>query len=124
MGAWLVGEGPIGDDWLYAQVDKVHDKFLTKWLLQHIVSSIKCSVKFDSGLDGKRGMKRLGLRRWRTHVTRIIELIRHGLQAYEVALGGGEATMLDTLPRGVRRVENDNAVLGGIRVWADPKNRT
>ena len=72
---------------------------------------------------GKRGMKRLGLRRWRKHVARIIELLRNGLQADEVVVGGGEAKMLDRLPRGVRRVDNDNAILGGLRIWADPKNR-
>jgi polyphosphate glucokinase len=73
---------------------------------------------------GKRGMKRLGLRRWRKHVLRIIALLGHGLQADEVVVGGGEAKLLDRLPRGVRRVDNDNAILGGIRIWSDPKNRT
>jgi polyphosphate glucokinase len=72
---------------------------------------------------GKRGLTRLGQRRWRKHVLRIIELLRHALQADDVALGGGEAKRLDELPRGVRRVDNDNAMLGGIRIWADPKNR-
>jgi polyphosphate glucokinase len=73
---------------------------------------------------GKRGLKRLGLRRWRKHVATILDLLRHGLQADEVVIGGGEAKMLKTLPRGVRRVANDNAILGGVRIWADPKNRT
>jgi polyphosphate glucokinase len=72
---------------------------------------------------GKRGMKRLGLRRWRKHVARVVDLLRHGLQADEVVLGGGEAKMLEHLPRGVRRVDNDNAILGGLRIWVDPKNR-
>jgi polyphosphate glucokinase len=72
---------------------------------------------------GKRGMKRLGLRRWRKHVTRIIELLRHGLQADEVVIGGGEARMLERLPRGARLGDNDNAILGGLRIWVDPKNR-
>jgi polyphosphate glucokinase len=72
---------------------------------------------------GKRGMKRLGLRRWRKHVTRIIELLRHGLQADEVVVGGGEAKMLGRLPRGARLGDNDNAILGGLRIWVDAKNR-
>jgi polyphosphate glucokinase len=72
---------------------------------------------------GKRGMKRLGLKRWRKHVGRVIELLRDGLQADEVVLGGGEAKMVKTLPAGVRRVANDNAILGGLRIWVDPKNR-
>jgi polyphosphate glucokinase len=72
---------------------------------------------------GKRGMKRLGLERWRKHVAKIIALLKDGLQADEVVLGGGEAKMIKELPRGVRRVANDNAILGGLRFWVDPRNR-
>lgn len=72
---------------------------------------------------GKRGMKRLGVKRWRKHVTKIVALLADGLQADEVALGGGETKQLKSLPRGVRRVANDNAILGGLRLWVDPKNR-
>ena len=72
---------------------------------------------------GKRGMKRLGLKRWRKHVATVIELLRHGLQADEVVLGGGEAKNVISLPPGVRRVANGNAILGGLRIWVDPKNR-
>jgi polyphosphate glucokinase len=72
---------------------------------------------------GKRGMKRLGMKRWRKHVAKVIELLRDGLQADEVVLGGGEAKNVKTLPPGVRRVANDNAILGGLRIWVDPKNR-
>ena len=72
---------------------------------------------------GKRGMKRLGLARWRNHVAAIVEILRNGLQADEVVLGGGEAKMLETLPPNSRRVGNDNAILGGLRIWVDSKNR-
>jgi polyphosphate glucokinase len=72
---------------------------------------------------GKRGMKRLGMKRWRKHVAKVIELLRHGLQADELVLGGGEAKNVKTLPPRVRRVANDNAILGGLRIWVDPKNR-
>ena len=72
---------------------------------------------------GKRGMKRLGVKRWRKHVAKVIDLLRHGLQADEVVLGGGEAKNVKTLPPNVRRVANDNAILGGLRIWVDPKNR-
>ena len=72
---------------------------------------------------GKRGMKRLGMKRWRKHVAKVIGLLRDGLQADEVVLGGGEAKNVKTLPPGVRRVANANAILGGLRIWVDPKNR-
>jgi polyphosphate glucokinase len=72
---------------------------------------------------GKRGMKRLGIRRWRAHVVRVVALLGAAMQADEVVLGGGEAKRLERLPRGVRQVANDNAILGGLRIWVDPKNR-
>lgn len=72
---------------------------------------------------GKRGMNRLGVKRWRKHVASVIELFHDALQADEVVLGGGEAKMVKTVPAGVRRVANDMAILGGLRIWVDPKNR-
>ncbi|MGQ0736688.1 MAG: ROK family protein [Acidobacteriota bacterium] len=67
---------------------------------------------------GKQGRKRLGVKRWRKHVLRIIALLAHGLQAEDVVIGGGEARQLPRLPRGVRRVSNDSAIVGGIRLWS------
>ena len=72
---------------------------------------------------GKRGLKRLGVKRWRKHVAAVVEILRDGLQADEVVLGGGEAARIKTLPPNSRRVGNDNAILGGLRIWVDPKNR-
>lgn len=73
---------------------------------------------------GKRGMKRLGVKRWRKHVAKIVGLLAAGLQADDVVLGGGEAKEMKKLPRGARRVTNDHAILGGLRLWVDPKNRS
>jgi polyphosphate glucokinase len=73
---------------------------------------------------GKRGLKRLGKRRWRRHVRKIVGMLSHALQADDVVIGGGEAKLLRRLPRGVRRGLNDHAILGGVRLWADPKHRT
>ena len=72
---------------------------------------------------GKRGIKRMGRKRWRRHVTAVVDILRHGLQADDVVIGGGEAPGLKTLPANTRRVGNDNAILGGLRIWVDPKNR-
>jgi polyphosphate glucokinase len=72
---------------------------------------------------GKRGQKRLGVKRWRKHIAAIVEILRDGLQADEVVLGGGEARSIEKLPPNARRVGNDNAILGGLRIWVDPKHR-
>lgn len=73
---------------------------------------------------GKAGRKRLGDKRWRKHVATVAKLLAHGLQADDVVLGGGEAKRLDHLPAGARRVGNDMAIVGGLRLWLDSRHRT
>ena len=73
---------------------------------------------------GKRGMKRLGPKRWRKHVHRHRAPQRRS--AGRRGRGGrrrGEDNQ-DAPAPGCGRVENDNAILGGLRIWADPKHRT
>src|SRR5262249_54963586 len=52
---------------------------------------------------GLRGLERLGKKRWRTHVQSVIELLGTALEVDDVVVGGGNARLLKTLPRGVRR---------------------
>lgn len=66
---------------------------------------------------GLRGYKRLGRKKWRRHVLKIVELLKHGLQADYVMLGGGNSKKLKRLPRGARLGDNANSILGGIRLW-------
>jgi predicted NBD/HSP70 family sugar kinase len=68
---------------------------------------------------GARGLKRLGRKRWAKHVATVVALLRQGLQADEIVLGGGNTNRLDTLPQGVRRGDNAHAILGGQRLWDD-----
>jgi polyphosphate glucokinase len=76
---------------------------------------------------GLRGYKRLGRRRWQRHVEKVVALLKHGLQADYVMLGGGQTKKLKGLPAGVRLGNNTNAIRGGIRLWRDaagtPKRR-
>ena len=66
---------------------------------------------------GLRGFKRLGRKKWQRHVETVIELLKHGLQADYVMLGGGQTKKLKGLPPGVRIGDNSHAILGGIRLW-------
>ncbi len=66
---------------------------------------------------GLRGYKRLGRKKWQRHVETVIELLKHGLQADYVMLGGGQSKRLKKLPAGVRIGDNSHAILGGIRLW-------
>jgi polyphosphate glucokinase len=66
---------------------------------------------------GKTGLERLGKKKWRRHVADVITRLRAALEVQDVVVGGGNAKLLDTLPRGVRRVDNANALAGGVRLW-------
>jgi predicted NBD/HSP70 family sugar kinase len=66
---------------------------------------------------GEAGLKRHGKKKWRHHVNKVVQLLRAGLQADYVVLGGGNARLLKTLPPGARLGKNSNAFLGGYRLW-------
>ena len=67
--------------------------------------------------SGLRGYKRLGRKKWRRHVVKIVELLKQGLQADYVMLGGGNSRKLKRPPPGARLGDNANAITGGIRLW-------
>jgi len=68
---------------------------------------------------GLRGLKRLGKKRWRRHVTIVVELLQAALEPDDVVIGGGNATKLAELPPGCRLGDNANAFIGGFRLWQD-----
>ena len=72
---------------------------------------------------GKRGMDELGRKKWTQHVHTVVALLKAGLQADYVVLGGGQTKKLETLPRGVRTSDNQSAILGGLRLWDPPTLR-
>jgi polyphosphate glucokinase len=66
---------------------------------------------------GMRGMVRLGRKKWTRHVHLVVALLKAGLQADEVVLGGGQTKKLKTLPPRVRVSDNQCAIRGGVRLW-------
>ena len=66
---------------------------------------------------GRRGLERLGNRKWRKHVGEVIELLRDALLPDDIVIGGGNAERLRDLPEGCRRGDNANAFAGGFRLW-------
>ncbi|HLY75383.1 MAG TPA: ROK family protein [Planctomycetota bacterium] len=66
---------------------------------------------------GLAGLKRLGKKKWRRHVAKVVALLQAALQVDEVVLGGGNVRLLKKLPPGCRRGDNQNAFLGGFRLW-------
>lgn len=70
---------------------------------------------------GARGLKRLGKRKWRKHVSRLIFRLTEALHPDDIVLGGGNSRLLHKLPASCRRGDNSYAFVGGFRLWDDPK---
>ena len=66
---------------------------------------------------GLRGLERLGKKKWRKCVAKIVELLKAGLEADYVVIGGGNCKKLKTIPPGARAGKNENAFVGGFRLW-------
>ena len=66
---------------------------------------------------GKRGLDRMGKKRWRQQVEEIVSRLRHAFQVDEVVLGGGNVKVLKQLPPNTRLGANANAFAGGFRLW-------
>ena len=69
------------------------------------------------GYLGIAGLERLKHRRWTRHVCKVTALLQFGMQADYVVLGGGNARQLDELPPHSRLGSNENAFVGGFRLW-------
>jgi polyphosphate glucokinase len=68
---------------------------------------------------GERSLKKRGKKKWTKDVLETVERLSAAMEPDEVVLGGGGVDDLETLPDGCRRGENENAFLGGFRLW-DP----
>ncbi len=66
---------------------------------------------------GMRGLDRVGRKKWRKHVTDVVARLVAAMQADEVVLGGGNVKKLKELPPLCREGDNDNAFVGGFRLW-------
>jgi polyphosphate glucokinase len=66
---------------------------------------------------GIRGVEKYGKNKWRSFVTDVVKRLIAALEPDDVVLGGGNVKKLKELPSGSRVGDNDNAFLGGFRVW-------
>ena len=66
---------------------------------------------------GLRGLQRLGKKKWRKHVAKVVKKLKTALEADYVVLGGGNSKKLKELPTGARLGSNENAFLGGLCLW-------
>jgi polyphosphate glucokinase len=68
---------------------------------------------------GEAARERRGKKRWRKDVADVVEKLRAALEPDYVVLGGGNADKVGELPPNTHRGDNQNAFLGGFRLW-DP----
>ena len=66
---------------------------------------------------GIPGIKRLGLKKWKREVTFAITQLKKSFIADYVVLGGGNVHRFRRLSKGIERGKNENAFLGGLRLW-------
>lgn len=68
---------------------------------------------------GVRGVVKYGKKKWRRHVTDVVERLLAAIEPEDVVLGGGNVKKLKKLPLGCRAGNNANAFLGGFRLWKE-----
>jgi polyphosphate glucokinase len=73
---------------------------------------------------GERGLARLGKKAWREEVLSILSVFRSALEPEYIVLGGGNAKLMKNLPPDVRLGTNQNAFIGGFRLWEDTPSNT
>jgi polyphosphate glucokinase len=73
---------------------------------------------------GQRGIDRMGKKKWRKHVLRVVAALKAALEPEYVVLGGGNIKYLKQLPPGASPGKNENAFEGGFRMWHLTKNGT
>jgi len=71
---------------------------------------------------GVPGLELLGEKKWKREVTYAIAQLKKSFIADYVVLGGGLVHRFGRLPAGTERGSNENAFLGGIRLWETKSN--
>src|SRR5207247_6396380 len=66
---------------------------------------------------GIPGIERLGEEEWKREVIFAVTQLKKCFIADYVVLGGGNVHRFDQLPEGIERGKNENAFLGGLRLW-------
>jgi ROK family len=73
---------------------------------------------------GIPGLEHLGEKNWKREVIFAVNQLKKAFIADHVVLGGGNVHRFARLPVGVDRGRNENAFLGGLRLWdVDPRTR-
>ena len=66
---------------------------------------------------GVPGVALLGEKKWKREVIYAVTQLRRSFIADYVVLGGGNVRRFDKFPEGIEPGQNENAFLGGLRLW-------
>ena len=67
---------------------------------------------------GKKGLERLGKKKWNRMLARAIDQIERTFNCQDLYVGGGNSARVRLeLPRNVHVVDNDSGLLGGVKLW-------
>ena len=73
---------------------------------------------------GIRGLKKYGRKKWQKLVEDVVKRLIAALEPDDVVLGGGNVKNLKKLPARCRAGDNNNAFIGGFRLWREPNRRS
>jgi predicted NBD/HSP70 family sugar kinase len=68
---------------------------------------------------GKRAYEKFPRKKWEKVVGEVVDTLKFALQADYVVLGGGNAKKIKKVPKGARLGANENAFVGGFRMWEE-----
>jgi polyphosphate glucokinase len=93
----------------------------------HVVAMELAHLPYRAGTFedyvGLRGLEKYGKKKWRKFVDDVVERFIAALEPDEVVLGGGNSKKLKKLPVRCRLGTNENAFVGGFRLWDEPEDR-
>ena len=92
----------------------------------HVIALELCELRWsgNSTIESrltKAERKRVGRAAWEESFHVIAGMLRSSLLPDSIVVGGGEASRLKRLPMDGRRVDNNMALEGGERLWAEPR---
>jgi len=68
---------------------------------------------------GDEGLDQIGRKNWQRETNYAIQQLKLAVIADYVVLGGGNACLIEELPKGIELGHNRNVYPGGIRLWED-----
>ena len=71
---------------------------------------------------GQGGLERMGKKRWREEVVKVVDELARALEPTDIVIGGGNVRLLDTMPPGCRTGDNAHAFVGGLRLWEESRD--